>query len=81
MSVYELRARTFSRGAPERQTCSKIFGDHTVLQLDGVTLYLKRDERISRLFYFTGYNVLVCGFLCMYFYLLPNGVINNNNNN
>jgi len=22
------------------------------------------------------YNVLVCGFLCMYFYLLPNGVIN-----
>jgi len=29
------------KGAPERRPCSKIFGGHPVLQLSGVTTYLK----------------------------------------
>ena len=44
-SVYELhgRARTGwdGKGAPERRACSKFSGGHPVLQLDGVTAYLK----------------------------------------
>ena len=50
-SVYEFqgRARTGSdgKGAPERRACSKFSGGHSVLQLDGVTMYLKRNGRTT----------------------------------
>jgi len=46
---------------------------HTALTL---CLAFTEQDHADSLFYLTGYNVLMCGFLCMYFYLLPNGVIN-----
>ena len=63
-SVYELHGRA-RKGAPERRACSKFSGGHPVLQLDGVTAFLKRDgrttNRIAVLQSYYGHVTTWCG--------------------